>query len=54
MLSSYLIVRNLLKQKTFTLINVIGLAVGVASCILLYIHHEWSYDRHHPNDDRRY
>lgn len=58
MLRNYLIIaiRNLLKQKTFTLINVFGLSVGVASCMIfgLYVHHELSYDRHHPNAEQIY
>ena len=58
MLRNYLTiaVRNLLKQKTFTLINVSGLAVGVACCMILglYAHHEMSYDRHHPDAERIY
>lgn len=58
MLRNYLIIaiRNLVKQKTFTLINVFGLAVGVACCMILglYMHHEWSYDRHYPNAENIY
>jgi putative ABC transport system permease protein len=58
MLNNYLIValRNLLKQKTFTLINIFGLAVGVACFLILglYVRHEFSYDRHHPNAERTY
>ncbi|MGH7495165.1 MAG: ABC transporter permease [bacterium] len=43
--------RNLLKNKAYTLINVIGLAVGMASSflILLFIQDELGYDRHHEN-----
>ena len=58
MLSNYLIVtvRNLLKQKTFTLINVFGLSVGVGCSMVLglYVHHQMSFDRHHPDSDRTY
>lgn len=41
--------RNLLKNKTYSLINVGGLAVGLACCISigLYIWDEFSYDRFH-------
>jgi putative ABC transport system permease protein len=46
--------RHLLRQKGFTFINILGLTVGLISCILigLYIADELSYDRFHPNADR--
>ncbi|RZM06871.1 MAG: ABC transporter permease, partial [Pedobacter sp.] len=39
--------RNLWKNKGFTLINVGGLAIGLASCmiLLLYVAYEWGYDK---------
>lgn len=39
--------RNLWRNKVFSAINIIGLAVGIATCllILLFVQHEWSYDR---------
>lgn len=39
--------RNLWRNKAFSAINIIGLAVGIATCllILLFVKHEWSYDR---------
>jgi putative ABC transport system permease protein len=48
--------RNLLKNKTFSLINIIGLASGLACFILitLYIIDELSYDRQHEKADRIY
>ena len=47
-------VRNLLKQKFYSFINITGLAVGIACCllILLYVRHELSYDRYHEKVDR--
>jgi len=58
MLRNYLVIaiRNLRKQKLFTLINVFGLAIGVTCCMILgfYIHHEWRYDRHYPNAENIY
>ncbi len=58
MLKSYLVValRNLKKQKFYSAINTIGLAVGIASCliIVLYVTNELSYDRHFSNSDRIY
>ncbi|HXB94031.1 MAG TPA: ABC transporter permease, partial [Puia sp.] len=49
-------VRSLLKRKGFTLINILGLATGMAVCmlILLYIHHEVGYDGFEPGGDRIY
>src|SRR4051812_32649786 len=46
--------RNLLKSKTHSFINIGGLAVGIASCLLigLYIIDELSYDRYHANAER--
>lgn len=47
-------IRNLLRYKQYTLINILGLAVGLAACllILLYVNFELSYDRWIPNNDR--
>ncbi|MEO1451651.1 MAG: ABC transporter permease, partial [Bacteroidota bacterium] len=41
--------RNLTKQGFYALINIVGLAVGVACCamIVLYVQDELSYDQHH-------
>ncbi len=46
--------RNLTKQKLYSLINITGLAVGLAVCmmIMLYVAHEMSYDRFHKNGSR--
>ena len=46
--------RNISKNKVFTLINVSGLAIGLASSILilLFILKELSYDRFHEHSDR--
>jgi putative ABC transport system permease protein len=46
--------RRLLRQKAFSLINVFGLAAGLAACLLiyLYVRHELSYDTWHPHADR--
>ncbi|MDP6038467.1 MAG: ABC transporter permease, partial [Candidatus Latescibacteria bacterium] len=58
MLRNYLIVaiRNLLRYKIHSFINIVGLAIGMACCvpILLFIQNELSYDRHHENADRIY
>ena len=51
MLKNYLKIalRNLLRHRLFTTINVVGLALGAACCALigLYIQNELSYDRFH-------
>lgn len=51
MLRNYIIIalRNLQKQKLFSFINIAGLALGVACCLILalYIHDELQIDRHH-------
>ncbi|MXZ74327.1 MAG: FtsX-like permease family protein [Gemmatimonadetes bacterium] len=58
MIRNYLTValRNLLRQPVYSLINVVGLAIGMAACMLivLYIQDELSYDRYHPDADRIY
>lgn len=58
MLRNYLkiAVRNLLKNKGFSFINILGLSVGMASAILilLWINHEMSYDQFHAKKDRIY
>lgn len=58
MFSNYLkiAVRNLLKNKGFSFINILGLSVGMASAILilLWINHEMSYDQFHEKKDRIY
>ena len=56
MLKNYLKIalRNLRRYKGYTAINVTGLAVGTACCLLimLYVRDELSYDRHHDNAER--
>ena len=58
MLRNYFIVaiRNLLGHKMHSGINILGLAVGMACCalIFLYVQHELSYDQFHKKVDRIY
>jgi putative ABC transport system permease protein len=58
MLQNYLktAVRNLWKRKSFSLINIVGLAIGMAVSflILLYVLNEVTYDRFHENFDNIY
>lgn len=46
--------RNLLKHRAYSFINITGLAVGLACCLLisLYVKDELSYDRYHAKADR--
>lgn len=56
MLKNYLKIafRNLLKHKAYSLINVLGLAAGIAACLLImiYVLDELRYDRFHADADR--
>ncbi len=58
MIRNYIIIamRTLLRNKSYTLINVLGLSLGVACCLLLalYIQDEMSYDKHHQDVDNVY
>lgn len=49
-------VRYLSKNKGYTFINTLGLAVGIACCILimLFVKSEWSFDRFHSKSERIY
>src|SRR4051812_47462002 len=46
--------RNLLRQKVYSIINITGLAIGLAGCILitLFVLQELSYDRFHGKAER--
>jgi len=46
--------RNLWKNKTYTFINIFGLSVGMACCILIFIfiRFQMSYDKGYRNEDR--
>src|SRR5690348_14422116 len=48
--------RNLTRNRAYTIINVFGLTLGVACCILIYtlIMHHLSFDNFHNNKDRIY
>ena len=58
MLANYLKIalRNLLKNKVFSLINILGLAIGMAACLLIlqYVTFELSYDDFHTHKDNIY
>lgn len=48
--------RSFKKNKTFTFINIVGLAIGLVCCLLiaLYLNHELNYDTSHKDADRIY
>ena len=48
--------RNLMKRKKFSFINIFGLAVGMASALLIltYVAFEFSFDKMHAKHDRIY
>src|SRR5215212_6727928 len=48
--------RSLLKNKAFTIINILGLAIGLTCCLLItmYLYKELSYDKHHALAERVY
>jgi putative ABC transport system permease protein len=56
MIQNYLKIawRNLLKHKAFSLINIFGLAIGIAACLIifLYIHSELTFDQQNTKIDR--
>ncbi|MDH4220576.1 MAG: ABC transporter permease, partial [Candidatus Aminicenantes bacterium] len=49
-------IRNILKHKGFSIINIVGLAIGIACSILIliFVAHELSYDKFHEKADRTY
>ena len=58
MIKNYLKItlRTLLKHKGYAFINIFGLAIGLACCLLivLFVRDELSYDRFHEKADRTY
>ena len=48
--------RNLARHRIYSAINIIGLAIAIAFCIItfLFVHHEWTYDAFHENADHIY
>lgn len=58
MLKNFLLIaiRNLVANRLFSIINIVGLAVGLSCVVLiaLFVSHETSYDKHWVNADRTY
>ncbi len=58
MLKNYfkIALRNIVKNKTYSIINILGLAVGTAASLLIlhYVYFEKSYDKFQPDSERVY
>ncbi|MFT3822903.1 MAG: ABC transporter permease [Chitinophagaceae bacterium] len=58
MLKNYWLVawRSLIRNKIYSLINVLGLALGICACLVIYLitRYEFSFDTFHPDRDRIY
>ncbi len=58
MIKNYLKIawRNLLRNKVYSLVNIVGLAIGMAACFFVfqYVHFESGYDRFHANASNIY
>ncbi|NIR50975.1 ABC transporter permease, partial [candidate division KSB1 bacterium] len=58
MLKNYfkIALRNIRRNFTYSFINIVGLATGLASCLMIvvYVQHERSYDTFHPDSERIY
>ncbi|MGH2564480.1 MAG: ABC transporter permease, partial [Ginsengibacter sp.] len=48
--------RNLMKNKPFSFINILGLTIGITVCMMIYlfIMNEFSFDNFHKNGDKIY
>ena len=58
MFKNYIIIayRNLVNQKFYSVINIVGLSIGISACILfgLFIKHEFSFDKQNKNAENVY
>lgn len=58
MLKNYFILawRNMLRNKTYSIINITGLALGITSCFLIYsvVQYQLTYDKFNSKIDRIY
>ena len=48
--------RNIIRHKIYSIINIVGLALGICACIVIYLvtNYEFSFDKFHPDSDRIY
>ena len=51
-----IMLRKLYREKLYALINICGLSLGIACCVLLtlYLHSELTYDLHYKKHNRIY
>lgn len=58
MIKNYLRIawRNIIRHKIYSIINVLGLALGICACIVIYLitSYEFSFDNFHPDKERIY
>ena len=58
MLTNYLKIafRTMLRNKSYSMINILGLSIGIACCLILalYLQDETSYDKHHKDIENIY
>ncbi len=49
-------IRNLLRYKGFSFINILGLAIGIAGCLVIgvFVWDEWQYDKNIPGGENVY
>ncbi len=48
--------RNFWRHKLFTLINIIGLTIGISAALVIYliVHFDFTFDKFHPDGNRIY
>ncbi len=48
--------RNMLKHKGYAIVNILGLSLGIACCVLIFsfVYHELNFDTYHRDHDRIY
>ncbi|MEP2512323.1 MAG: ABC transporter permease, partial [Reichenbachiella sp.] len=48
--------RNLMKRKEFSMLNLLGLSIGMAACLLIlqYVKYEMNYDKFYKDASRIY
>lgn len=51
-----IILRQLWRNRLYTSLNVVGLAIGLSACWIIYrlVSYEFAFDQHHPNKERIY
>ncbi len=49
-------IRNIWKHKVFSIINIVGLSIGISAALVIYliVHHDFTFDQFHKDGDRIY